>query len=94
MTTITYQFNPGDICWNVNPKQGVNQCVVQKVVITIAVPAVVQIQYNIQFCNPGIQSATVNEGTLFPDINSALTAYGQLQESIGLGFCSPFVPTP
>lgn len=78
MSDVAYAFQPGDQAWQVNTTNGVNQCVVVKVLINIQVPAVQTVQYNIQYCNPNIQSATVNENTMFADLDSALFYYASI----------------
>lgn len=75
MVTVNYSYVPGQSVWNVDKTKGVNECTVVKVIITVAVPAIQTIQYNVQFCNAAIQSATVDESTLYADIDSALYAY-------------------
>jgi hypothetical protein len=76
MATVTYSYTPGQAVFVVNAATfGIGKATIVSVQITTD-PLVKK--YTVQYINSARVSAMVDESMVYPDLATALTAYGAL----------------
>lgn len=77
MATITYAYAVGATVYYVDGTSGIKEAIVSSITISISVSGTT-INYFLSFKNAVFGSQTTNESNIYPDIDSALVAYGPL----------------
>lgn len=79
MSTINYDFDPGDTVYSIDARYGIRKAVVRTLRADVT-PLSTTVTYTLQFVDSAQGSTTIDAADLYPDVDAALAAYRLMVE--------------